>query len=696
MSKNNISSDLKVRSGAAWSSAPRLRLLLGLVVIVVAVFFAYYPSINGNFILDDDRLLTNNILIKSPDGLDRFWRTTKPDDYWPATYTALWIEWRLWANNPTGYHVANMMLHIAESLLIWIVLRKLSVPGAFLAAVIFAVHPVNVESVAWISQRKNVLAMLFFLLSILWYLKADIATISLGMAPESKSFHGGPRERENSRNGPRERGNFKNPEIAKLRVASIESQVMNVAWNQENALAYGSRLNGEHDFYYLRINKLIPNFQSLIPIWYWLSLAAFVLAIFSKGSTVVLPALLLGIIWWMRSKGGVPGTVTISAGDCPNFHEVKMGLFPFKISDIFRVAPFFLVAIILAAVNVWFQTHGSGEVLRNAGFLERLLGAGGVVWYYFYKAILPIDLAFVYPQWHVQVGNPLWWAPLLAALTVTAVLWRYRASWGRPFLFAWGYFCTALLPVMGFIDVGFMRYSLVADHYQHIAIIGIIALTSAGWSAWHSLVRVKAAWQPVLVAVAAAAVFAFLTCRQNEIYSDAVTLYRAALHKNPRFWMGRGNLAYVLYKAGQTQDAIEQYEKALELNSEYFEAQSNLGAILIQEGRPEQAIEHCLKAVSLKPNRADTHYNLGNAYKAAGLYPRAIEAYAQAIRMKSDFMEAYFNLALAYAEIQKSPEAIDAGLKALEIARSKKQPALVKKIEDWLNNYRAAVLDKGL
>jgi tetratricopeptide (TPR) repeat protein len=100
-----------------------------------------------------------------------------------------------------------------------------------------------------------------------------------------------------------------------------------------------------------------------------------------------------------------------------------------------------------------------------------------------------------------------------------------------------------------------------------------------------------------------------------------------------------------------------------------------------------------MKVVLLKPNYAEPRYNLGNAYKAAGLYPHAIEAYGQALRLKPDLIEAYFNLALVYAEIHKSSEAIDTGRKALELARSKNQTALAKKIEDWLNNYRASLLD---
>ena len=146
-------------------------------------------------------------------------------------------------------------------------------------------------------------------------------------------------------------------------------------------------------------------------------------------------------------------------------------------------------------MNVWFQTHGTGEVIRTAGFTERLLGAGGVVWFYLYKALLPVDLVFVYPQWHIQAGNLLWWLPLLAAVVVTAVLWRYRESWSRPFLFAWGFFCVALVPVMGFTDVGFMQYSLVADHYQHIAIIGVLGLACAGWGVWRERGRGWVRWR---------------------------------------------------------------------------------------------------------------------------------------------------------------------------------------------------------
>ena len=126
---------------------------VGIMLIVIVVFLAHIPGLNGQFIMDDNDLLMDNPLIQPQDGLYGFWCTTRPTDFWPVTSTTLWIEWRLWENNPAGYHVTSLILHVVESLLIWIILRKLSISGAFLAALVFAVHPVNVESVAWISQH---------------------------------------------------------------------------------------------------------------------------------------------------------------------------------------------------------------------------------------------------------------------------------------------------------------------------------------------------------------------------------------------------------------------------------------------------------------------------------------------------------------------------------------------------------------
>ena len=122
---NRDSSPAGKRSHADLSRAPRTDAFwAGLVIIIVATCAVYYPSIRGGFLLDDDRLVMDSQLVHAPDGLHKFWFTTDAPDYWPMTNSSFWLEWRLWGAEPTGYHVTNLILHVAAVLLIWGILRK--------------------------------------------------------------------------------------------------------------------------------------------------------------------------------------------------------------------------------------------------------------------------------------------------------------------------------------------------------------------------------------------------------------------------------------------------------------------------------------------------------------------------------------------------------------------------------------------
>jgi len=156
----------------------RTRLILQLCLIVAMTMAAYFPALNAGFIWDDDRYVTNNPLLTAPDGLRRIWFSLdSPSQYFPLTYTSFRIERALWGLRPFGYHLTNLLLHIANALLVWRLLARLNVPGALLAAGIFALHPVQVESVAWITERKNLLMGFFFLLALIaWIAFVDERT----------------------------------------------------------------------------------------------------------------------------------------------------------------------------------------------------------------------------------------------------------------------------------------------------------------------------------------------------------------------------------------------------------------------------------------------------------------------------------------------------------------------------------------
>ena len=156
-------------------------LLAGLVLAAICLL-AYIPAIQCGFIWDDNRYVTENPLLSEPDGLHRIWFSKdSPSQYFPMVYTSFRLEYALWKLNPVGYHITNILLHVINALLLWRLLRYLSIPGAWLAAAIFAVHPVQVESVAWISERKNLLMALFFFLSLLsWAQFADRSHQSKG------------------------------------------------------------------------------------------------------------------------------------------------------------------------------------------------------------------------------------------------------------------------------------------------------------------------------------------------------------------------------------------------------------------------------------------------------------------------------------------------------------------------------------
>jgi tetratricopeptide (TPR) repeat protein len=145
-----------------------------LIALPLITLLAYLPAIRGDFIWDDDRHVSANRNLLDLPGLAHIWlRPSSLPQYYPMTHTSFWLEYQIWAADPLGYHIDNVLLHIANSFLLWRLLKYLKIGGAALAATIFALHPIEVETVAWISERKNLLSTFFAFLSLLSYLKSD-------------------------------------------------------------------------------------------------------------------------------------------------------------------------------------------------------------------------------------------------------------------------------------------------------------------------------------------------------------------------------------------------------------------------------------------------------------------------------------------------------------------------------------------
>jgi cytochrome c-type biogenesis protein CcmH/NrfG len=137
--------------------------LVKAIVILLASLWIYSPVFDGDWLWDDDYLITANPVVQSPDGLASFWVEPKTADYFPLTMSALWLMWKWFGLDSTGYHIAAALLHALGACLVWALFRTMNFRGAWLAGLIFAVHPLAVESVAWVSELKNTLSLPFFL-----------------------------------------------------------------------------------------------------------------------------------------------------------------------------------------------------------------------------------------------------------------------------------------------------------------------------------------------------------------------------------------------------------------------------------------------------------------------------------------------------------------------------------------------------
>ncbi len=298
----------------------------------------------------------------------------------------------------------------------------------------------------------------------------------------------------------------------------------------------------------------------------------------------------------------------------------------------------------------------------------------------------PAKLAFSYPRWEIDSGNPLQYSWLIGCIVVVGGLWRLRRALGRGPLVALAFFAVSLAPMLGFVSLYTFRYSFVADHYQYVASIGVIALFAALVARRWPQPGVEYGMRyalPVVVLLT----LGVLTWRQGHAYSDGEALWRDTLAKCPSSWLAHNNLAHILDRRGELDEAIFHYSRAVEEKPDLMEGHLNLGIALTVQGRFEEAVGHYANALELMPDFSVTHYNLGVALTQWGKLDEAIAHYRKAVQLEPSYAEAHDNLGVALIAQGKVDEAVAHLRAALEI-----QPDNAR----THNNMAAAFYHKGM
>ena len=566
--------------------------LFGLLLVAVTVL-AYPPALRGQFVWDDVFWTTGiSGLLQDFSGLRLMWsKFTALQQYYPLTGTTFWLDYHLWGFWPLPYHIENVLLHAGAAWLFWKLLQRLQVPGAWLAAVIFALHPIMVESAGWITERKNVLSLVLYLGALLAYLRyAQVVT-----GGEWRDVNGPP------------------------------SSDSSAASRLDTSCFTGhSSLTTRHS-----------------PLFYGLAFVLFLDALLAKTTAFSLPAVILLICWWKRGR-------------------IRWG------ADVLPTLPFFALAIGLCLVTAWLEKNRVGAQGPDFAmtFPERCLIAGRAPWFYTGKLFWPANLCIIYPRWQLDAGSLGQWLYPISTVVVLIVLWLARKRIGRGPAAAAFFFVGTLLPVLGFMNAYYMRYSFVCDHWDYLSSLGLIALVAALVARAAENLHVPMMFYGL--AAIMLPVLAVLTWRQGMMYADTETLWRTTIARNPNAFLAFNNLGTILSGKGQMDEAILDFKKTLEINPRFYEAQNNLGDVLMQKGRMDEAINQFKKALEIEPNYMNAHYNLGNALLEVGRIDEAMIQFRKALEIRPDDADTYYNLGVALMRAGRPDEAIGCFQKVLE------------------------------
>jgi tetratricopeptide (TPR) repeat protein len=539
------------------ASRPDRRVFLIALALAGAVLAAYGPAYDGGFVnYDDQRYVTQNPHVQSgltPDGLRWALTATEASNWHPLTWLSLQLDATIYGpDRPGGFHLTSVLLHAANTVLLFGVLWRMTgaVWPAALVAALFGLHPLHVESVAWVAERKDVLSTFFGLLALGAYIR-------YAERPAPGRFLG-------------------------------------VA-------------------------------------------ACFALSLMAKPMLVTLPVLLCLLDYWPLRR--LPRADWLPAVPARTNAAERFATGPVTVQRwLGEKVTLSVLSVASGVATLVAQERGQAlKSLARVPLESRVENALVSYVAYLVKMLWPADLACFYPY---PAPGTLPWLALGAAVLlagVTALVLRARR---RPYLaVGWLWYLTALVPVIGLVQVGDQA---MADRYTYVPLVGVFLMGSwalADAVACARLPRAVAGWGVAAVLAGCAAA----TWVQAGYWHDSPALWEHAIQATDGNYLAHYNLGLTRAQQGQVAEAARHYAQAVRFNPRYGEAHNNLGVALLAMGRPPEALQEFQRAVEADPANATAWCNLGDAL-ARQNRPEANHAYEEALRLRPDFAKAHNNL----------------------------------------------------
>jgi tetratricopeptide (TPR) repeat protein len=620
--------------------------LLACLLVIVALT-TYIPALGGQFIWDDDSWTTRIAgLLHHWRGLGAiFFQPTAMQQYYPLSGASFWLDYHLWGWWTLPYHIENVLLHALGALLFWKVLRRLAVPGAWLTAWIFALHPMMVESVAWITERKNVLSLPLFLGSALAYLRFSEATNGVAtqdrVAVSPTTLH-----------APRSTLHyylalvlFVAAYLAKASAFSLPAVLLLICWWKRG------RIRWRED-----VLPLLPFFV--------LSLALSSLTVWVEKTHTGAQGRDWAFSFWERC---------LIAGRALWFYPGKL-VWPVNLCFVYP--RWHLDA---GAVGQWIYPISALGMMLGVWLARNRIGRGPATAVFFYAGTL---------------------FPLLGFINGYGM--RYSFVWDH-----WAYVSSLGLIALGCAGAVTLWKKVERSNQAFPFVISAVLITILGILSWRQseMYRdMETLWRTTIAKNPGAAMvhdnLGLLLIQRGEV-DNAIAQFRKAEELRPDDADTKNNLGNALLAKGQTDEAIAHFLKALELEPksapahcnlglalaqqgkleeaavhfnlavqlqpDFTQARNNLGLLLLQKGQIDQAILEFQKTLEYDPRHAEAEFNLGNALLQKGYGDAAGAHFAKALQINPRYAEAHYNLALVLLQKGRVEETIAHFQKALEI-----------------------------